>query len=217
MFVYLFLPQKELLPAQSTMPGTGFATWMCMRPQFGRGGVGWPYKLASKVRTFEAVKGSNNYMHIRYKPGCVQGHRVYAGYIHSLYRELWGHKGGRANSVVGEGHPFRVGFLDEAMLANYWTFDIHPEDNGERACPIPGVLQTQHNSRQLLSLQRGDANPRRLLPAHSASGRGFVLCRGLVLGRCCSTYHCPLSSRHCRRRWEYHGHDRQIPALSDVV
>lgn len=57
-----------------------------------------------------------------------------------------GTKVGRPILLEGEECPFREGFLDEAMLANYWGFDIRQEDNGKRAFPIPGVLQTQHDS-----------------------------------------------------------------------
>lgn len=67
MLVHLFLPQKELLPVQGTVLGTEVATGACTRPHWGEGVRGL-YKLASKLRPFERVDGSNNYVHISYEP-----------------------------------------------------------------------------------------------------------------------------------------------------
>lgn len=74
---------------------------------------------------------------------------------------------------MGEGRPFRVGFLDEAMLANYWTFDIHPEDNGERACPIPGVLQTQHKQPTIAEPAEGGRQSQKTSPSTFSKWTGL--------------------------------------------
>lgn len=89
-----------------------------------------------------------------------------------------GPKVGGANTAVGKGCLL----TEEMMLESYWGFHIHQEDSGRRAFLIPGMLWTQEDSQQELSLPRGESHPRGPLPPYSASEQGFVLCRGWVFG-----------------------------------